>query len=204
MSVVSIPSPRLRMFLPKEFKVTVWSRLKPYYGELLKRPITTSKELEEWLLDRSELSAIVDEDFKWRFIHLSKDTRDEKREDAYLYAVQEIQPKIVAFENQLDQKLINSPFCLELKEKDTQYEIYFRNLEGKLKIYQDENTRLLSETKVKAKEYIALLAKITISDQGKDYNLPHVKVKLKDFDREVREEFFHKRNEAVFEKRREL
>ena len=85
MSVVSIPSPRLRMFLPKEFKVTVWSRLKPYYGELLKRPITTSKELEEWLLDRSELSAIVDEDFKWRFIHLSKDTRDEKREDAYLY-----------------------------------------------------------------------------------------------------------------------
>ena len=45
-----------RAFVPKEFKVTTWSRLQPYYRDLLKRQIHTKQELEQWLKDKSELN----------------------------------------------------------------------------------------------------------------------------------------------------
>ncbi len=202
MSVVSVPSPRLRMFLPKEFKVTVWSRLKPYFNELLKRPISSVKELEEWLLDRSELSAVIQEDFNWRFLHFSCDLNDEKKEDAYLYAVQEIQPKIIAFENQLDQKLIHSPFCAALKGE--KYEIYLRNLKAKLRIHKDKNIDLLSETKLKTKEYISLMSKIIVTDENEELTLTQARKKLKDSDRNIRQRIYKKTGAALFDKRKQL
>ena len=55
-----------RAFVPKEFKVTTWSRLKPYYNDLLKRELHSLPDLEQWLKDKSELDAVVSEAFSWR------------------------------------------------------------------------------------------------------------------------------------------
>ena len=55
-----------RKFLPKEFTVTDWNSLEPFFKDLLDRTIDTKKELEQWLKDQSELEAIVSEDACWR------------------------------------------------------------------------------------------------------------------------------------------
>ena len=41
-----------RHFLPKDFQVTTWNKLEPYFKELTERPINSKAELEKWLKDR--------------------------------------------------------------------------------------------------------------------------------------------------------
>ena len=97
-----------RAFVPKEFKVTTWSKLKPYYNELLNRVIRSREELEQWIKDKSELDAVVSETFSWRYIHITINSNDEKAEALYQYAVQELAPKITSFEHALNKKLVES------------------------------------------------------------------------------------------------
>ena len=58
-NITSIP----RSYLPKDFKITDWGTLEPYFKELLERPLTTKQELEKWLNDISEIEAVIGEDF---------------------------------------------------------------------------------------------------------------------------------------------
>ena len=100
-------TPRERKYLPNEFKLTVWSKSRPYFNELLKRDIQSVEDLEIWLLDRSELSAVIREEFNWRYVNVSRDTDNQQAAELYEYAIQELAPKIAPIENQLNEKLLN-------------------------------------------------------------------------------------------------
>ena len=57
-----------RHFLPKDFTVTTWENLEPFFIDLLERKINSKEDLEQWLKDISELEAVVSEDACWRQI----------------------------------------------------------------------------------------------------------------------------------------
>ena len=61
----------VRHFLPAEYVLTDWSGLEPYFQDLESRPLETREALEKWLLDMSELEAVVSEDACWRQIRMS-------------------------------------------------------------------------------------------------------------------------------------
>ncbi|HUC82066.1 MAG TPA: hypothetical protein VMR70_14275, partial [Flavisolibacter sp.] len=88
-NISSIP----RSYLPKDFKVTDWNALEPYFKELLERPLDSKQALEQWLKDMSELEAVVGEDAAWRQIRMTCDTENKELEDAFTFFVTEIQPK---------------------------------------------------------------------------------------------------------------
>ena len=88
------------------FKLTVWERLQPFYEELLQRKLFTLKDLEQWLLDRSELDAFVSESFAWRYINISSDSTDAAAQDSYHYAIQELSPRISDYSHKLNSKLV--------------------------------------------------------------------------------------------------
>ena len=67
-----------RHFLPKDFKVTTWEKLEPYFIELLEREISSMQQLEQWLKDISEVEGAVSEDACWRQIRMTWDTTDKK------------------------------------------------------------------------------------------------------------------------------
>ena len=81
-------------FISPEYKITDWASLEPYYTRLLERDINSVDEYKQWLKDRSDLESIVSEDLAWRYIRMTCDTTDKTREEAYLYFVSDIQPKI--------------------------------------------------------------------------------------------------------------
>ena len=62
-----------RQFVPKDFAVTDWQNLEPFFKELLERNIETKAELEKWLKNQSELEAVVNEDACWRQIKMTCD-----------------------------------------------------------------------------------------------------------------------------------
>ena len=96
MRATALPRARRRNYLPSRFKLTVWERLQPFYEELLQRQLFSLKELEDWLLDRSELDAFVSESFAWRYINISSDSHNKQAQESYQYAIQELSPQLSA------------------------------------------------------------------------------------------------------------
>lgn len=192
-----------RRFLPDEFKITVWSRLKPYYAELLSREIQSVKELENWILDRSELQSLVQESFAWRYIRLTTNTSDDKAEALYTYALQELQPKIAHLDHQLNQKIIRCPYVAGLNQ--LQYGIYLKHIQTGLQLYTEENANLLATLQVKAKESGRILASMVVeADQAaqwseKKYNLTLQQASqlLENPSRSLRQDIYHKINQTL-------
>lgn len=202
MSAVAIPRPIIRRFLPKEYKITVWSRLKPYYNNLLRRPIKSVQELEEWILDRSELEAIVNEAFSWRYIKITIDSSDEQAVDLYEYAIQELLPKIASVENGLNQKLVDCPFLDQLPQH--KYFIYIRAIKNAVKLFREENIPLATEVQLKSKEYGRIFSEMTIGMNGKQMTLQKAGTILEEPDRILRERVYRKINERILQDNPEL
>ena len=51
-----------RSFLPKDFQVTDWPALEPYFKNLLERHMETVTDLEQWLKDQSERGCLLEAD----------------------------------------------------------------------------------------------------------------------------------------------
>jgi oligoendopeptidase F len=48
-----------RNYVPKDFKLTDWQTLEPFFKELVNRQINSRENLEQWLKDMSEVEAVV-------------------------------------------------------------------------------------------------------------------------------------------------
>ncbi len=188
MSVLSVPEPRKREFLPEEFKVTVWSRLKPYFNELLRRPIATKAILEQWIFDWNELNALVQEDVNWRYIHFSTNTSDERAGESYNYVVQQILPKVAKINHQLNQKLLEIPFCKNLEPE--KYSIFLREVKNSLELFNEDNVDLQAEIKLRSKEYGKMMSQMIIDVAGNSYTIQEASNFLQEPDRNLRRHAF--------------
>ena len=158
-----------RTFLPEDFKVTDWTALEPYLKELLDRPINSKTDLESWLKDMSELEAVVGEDAAWRQIRMTCDTENKELEKAFEFFVLEIQPKIQPYADELNRKLVASPFLKELDQE--QYYTYIRSVKKSIDLFREENIPLQAEAAVLAQQYGVITGKMTIEVEGKEYTL---------------------------------
>ena len=79
------PQKTTRTYIPINFIVENWNGLQPFFTELLNRNINNKTELETWLLNLSELQAVISEDACWRQIKMTCDTTNKELEDAYTF-----------------------------------------------------------------------------------------------------------------------
>src|SRR4051812_35618751 len=86
-------APPKRKFVPQSLDIADWSQIEPLARQLLDRPVQSANELEKWLLDVSELSAVIDEYGSRRYIDKSCHTEDKGIEKAFLHFVENIEPK---------------------------------------------------------------------------------------------------------------
>ena len=202
MSVLSVPEPRKREFLPEEFKMTVWSRLKPYYNELLRRPIASLSEMEQWIFDWNELNALVQEDVNWRYIHFSTNMLDERAGESYNYAVQQILPKVEKVNHQLNQKLFDTPFHKDLDEE--KYSIFLREIRDSIKLFNEENVDIQTDIKLRSKEYGKLMSQLLIEIAGNRYTLQQATNFLQETDRSLRQLAFQNIHKKIRENHERL
>ena len=182
-----------RHFLPDNFTVTTWESLEPYFINLLERPINSNADLEKWLHDSSELEAIVSEDACWRQIRMTCDTENKALEEAFVFFVTEIQPKMQPYADKLNRKLVENPFTKELdKEK---YFTYLRSVGKSIELFREENIPLQSELAVLQQQYGTIAGKMTIEVNGQEYTLQQAAKFLESHDRSLREAVYRKINE---------
>ena len=182
-----------RRYLPADFAVKDWASLKPYFTELADRQINSVADLEQWLKDSSELEAIVSEDASWRQIKMTCDTENKKLEEAFVFFMMEIQPKVQEYADKINRKLIENPFVKELDSD--KYFTYLRNVKKNIDLYREENIPIQAELNVLAQQFGVISGKMTVDVKGKEYTLQQASKFLEDHDRTLREEVYRKRSD---------
>ena len=179
-----------RQFLPKDFVVSDWVGLEPYFKELLDRDISTQTKLEQWLQDQSELEAVVSEDACWRQIKMTCDTQNKALEEAFNYFCLQIQPHIQPYADALNKKLLAAPSLSTLDEN--KYFTYLRNVKKSISLFREENIPLQAEVAVLQQQYGQITGAMTVEVDGKEYTLQQAGKFLEHTDRALRESVYHK------------
>ena len=182
-----------RHFLPKDFAVTNWEALEPYFINLLERDIATKADLEKWLKDMSEVEAVLSEDACWRQIRMTCDTENKQLEEAFNYFCLEIQPKIQPYADKLNRKLVDNPLTEELDQ--SKYFTYLRSVRKSIDLFREENIPIQAELSVLQQQYGVISGKMTIEVEGKEYTLQQAAKFLESHDRLLRESVYRKINE---------
>lgn len=191
-----------RNFLPEDFAITDWSSLEPWLQNLMARDINSLDAFEKWLADMNELEAVVSEDACWRQIRMTCDTTDKALEESFNYFYLEIQPKIQPYSDQLNKKLISSPFTAELDQD--KYFTYIRNVKKNIDLFREANIPLQAEINVLQQQYGQVAGAMTVTVDGQEYTLQQAAKFLEDPVREKREEVYRKINERRLQDKQTL
>jgi oligoendopeptidase F len=175
---------RPRTYVPANFEMN-WENLEPLFNELIARPIHSVEELEQWMRDRSEVEAAIEEDFAWRYIRMTCDTTNEDLLAKFQYFATEVEPKIAPCNNELNKKLVASEYADQLdKEK---YFIYLRGIRKALELFREENIPVQTEIQLEQQKYQSITGSMSVHIGDKEYTMEQAGVFLKDTDRAKRQ-----------------
>lgn len=191
-----------RKYISENLEVKTWQDVLPYYATLTDKNIESKEDLLQWIADRSELDAVIDEEYRWRYIKQTCDTENETYKNSYESFIQDIMPNWMLISNQLNKKLAASSFLNELDSN--RFFVYLRQLKTQLKIFREENIPLSQQVQLLSQEYGAIIAAMTIEHDGKEYTLPQAQVFLQNQDRTLRKTIYEKINERRLQDRDKL
>lgn len=181
----------IRNYIAKDIVLKTFADVEPYFNELLSREISKTSDYQQWLLDVSELEAFLEEDGAWRYIKMSIDTTNTALTESYTFFVTEIQPKLAPLSNELNKKMMESPFQKDLIN-DPAYAIYFRSVGVQLALFREENIPIEAYLGEKSQEFGSISAAQTIEHEGKTLTMQQASVFLKNQDEKLREEVYRK------------
>jgi oligoendopeptidase F len=179
-----------RHFLPDGFVLTDWQSLEPFFKDLDQRPLDTRADLEKWLLDMSELEAVVSEDASWRQIRMTCDTENKELEESFNFFFMEIQPKIQPYADRLNRRLVENPHTQELDQKE--YFTYLRSIRKRIELFRESNIPLMAEASVMGQQFGVISGKMTIKVGEQEYTLQQAAKFLENPDRQLREDVYLK------------
>lgn len=180
-----------RTFVKEALEINSWDSIKPYFEDLANRTIESENAFQQWLKDRSELDAVLEEDAAWRYIKMTIDTTNQSHAESYKQFVTEIQPKFAPYEDLLNKRMIESEFA-NPSEKSKAYQIYHRSVQSALKLFREENIPLEAEMNEKSQEFGTISGAQTIEHNGETMTMQKAALLLKEQNEELRKVIFEK------------
>lgn len=174
-----------------------WEDVEPTFTKLLQRPIHSVQDLSTWITERSDLEAQLGETISWAYIQLSADNQSQSANQRYQYVIQEILPKLDPLDQALNKKLVESPYLNQLDAR--RYEIYLRNIQASVDLFQEENVALNTDVQLKTKEYARIFSQMMIGMDGKQMTLQQANTILEEPNRQRRRNIYHKINRRILQ-----
>jgi oligoendopeptidase F len=173
-------------FVPHDLDVSDFAQLEPLYTALLDRPVNTAELLEAWLVDVSDLTAVVGEYGSRRYIDKSCHTDDERVEKAYLHFIENIEPRVKPLFFRLQKKFVASPARPALP--GGRYRVLERLWAADVELFRDENVPLETQVTRLVNEYDKTMGAMVVSFRGQDYTLQQLARFIEEPDRETRKQ----------------
>jgi len=191
-----------RSYLSEDLIVNTWQDIESYFEELSARTINSKDDLMKWIADRSETDAVIDEEYRWRYIRQTCDTENEVHTKIYEDFITHIMPNWMTISNELNKKLAACSFINELDQE--RFFVYLRNLKSQLKLFREENIALSQQTQLLSQEYGTIIGAMTIEHEGNEYTLPQASVFLQNQDRSLRKTIYEKVSNRRLQDREKL
>ena len=181
-------SPRMahaRAYAPASLNAADFSAIEPHYRELLGRPISSADDLEQLILDRSDLDALVAEKAANLYIATTRSTEDKSAEAAFLGFVRDVEPKLKPISSELDKKIATSAFADALPK--ARYEVLLRGMRVDIELFREANIPLETQLAELDQTYNQVIGRMTVEFDGKTQTMPQMSRYLEETDRAVRE-----------------
>jgi oligoendopeptidase F len=186
LNLEKIPAYQKRSFVPETFKISTPESLVEFYKKLIDRKLSSSKDLEGWLLDRSELEAVIDQEASIRYIRMTCQTDHEPFAQDYQYFIETIAPVIKPLQDDLNKKFLEMSKKFPLDPK--RYGVYIKDVQTDVDIFRKENVPLQTKIDLLSQEYQKICGAMTVVFKGEEQTLAQMGRYLQEPDRKVREE----------------
>jgi oligoendopeptidase F len=176
-----IPPYQPRQFVPDNIDLSNVGQVVSLYNKLYERDITSIEQLERFLLDRSELDAVLSQYEAVLYIRMTCQTDDSAKAQAYKRYIETVKP----LKDKLDRKYLESSKSFALDKK--RYEVYDRDTKADVELFREENVPLQTKEELLSQEYQTICGAMTVDFQGKEYTMAEVNKFIEQTDRSVRE-----------------
>ncbi len=180
-----IPPYQPRRFVPDKVDLSDVGQVVSLYNKLYERDITSAEHLESFLLDRSELDAVLGQYEEVLYIRMTCQTDDPAKAQAYKRYIETILPAVKPLKDKLDRKYLESSKSFALDKK--RYEVYDRDTKADAELFREENVPLQTKEELLSQEYQTICGAMTVDFQGKEYTMAEMKKFLEQTDRSIRE-----------------
>lgn len=184
----SLPVYGPRCFVPADFVLSDPESLEELFDELEARlsRCTTTEQLQAWLVEVSELTAVVDENGSRRYIAMTCHTDDPVAEQSYLEFVEKIEPRLKPRQFRLAELYLKNPLRNQLPSE--RFMVYDRDIRVRMELFRQENVPLETEESRLGNEYQKLIGSLTVQYRGEEKTLTQMSRLQEEPNREVREE----------------
>lgn len=183
-----LPAYEPRRYVPDGIDLGDWREIAPLfdYLELRAPQCQTVSELEQWILDNGELSAVLDEEASKRYIAMTCHTDNPDAEKAYLHFVEEIDPKLKPRQFKLSELYLSHPLREQLPQE--RYAVFDRSTRVQVELFRPENVPLETEEAKVSQQYQKLSGSLTVQFRGEEKTLVQMSRYLEEPDRALRQE----------------
>jgi oligoendopeptidase F len=175
----------VRHFVPADIDLANVDTLLPLYHKLLARPIESTKDAGQFLLDFSELSSAVDEYGSRRYIDKSCHTDDAEIEKRFMHVVEQIEPKIKPLYFELQKKFLASPVVSLMDQK--RYGLLIKKWKTDVELFRPENVAIETDIARVTNDYDKISGAMMVSFDGTEKTLQQMARYGEQVDRDVRE-----------------
>jgi oligoendopeptidase F len=181
-----LPRYQKRRFLPEDVRLMEAETVRSFFEKLMERAIHSSEELEQWILDRSELEAILNQEGTILYIRMTCQTDDKALAKAYADFVETVTPVAKVFENDLNKKYVSVMERFGLDSR--RYGVYTKGIQIDVELFAQENISLEVHGELLSQEYQTICGAMMVPCGGQEYTLPQMGKFLLDPDRHLRED----------------
>ena len=174
-----------RRFVPVDADMGDWAQIEPLGRRLLEGAPDSPGALERWLENISELKAAIGEERTRRYVAMTCQTDDPEREQAYLFFVERIIPKLKPMAHALDEAYLHLPHRQRLPAR---YALLDRLVANRVALFRPANIPLETEEAKLRQQYQKITGAMTVQFRGKEHTLQQMAPYLEETDRAVRRE----------------
>ncbi|OGX33874.1 MAG: hypothetical protein A3C36_00225 [Omnitrophica WOR_2 bacterium RIFCSPHIGHO2_02_FULL_52_10] len=176
---------RERRYVPNNADFSKLEQITALYEQLLNRPLSIREELERWILDRSELESVFDQQGTILYILMTCQTDDGRRAQNYKKFIETIVPVVKSLEDRLNRKYLAA--AEQIATDENRYGIYIREMRADIELFNEKNVALETKVELLSQEYQTICGAMTVEFDGREQTLPQMHKYLLEPDGDVRE-----------------
>ncbi len=185
MDLTKLPVYQKRHFVPEGADLTIADTVTGLYQQLENKSITDQKQLDQWMLDRSELDAALSQAGSILYIRMTCQTDDKAIAAAYTKFIETVPPAIKPINDRLNKKYLQVRKSIPMDAKRLM--VYDRAIKTDIELFKEENVPLQTKVDLLSQEYQTVCGSITVEFDGKERTLPEMGKFLLETDRDLRE-----------------